>query len=497
MMSRLFRITLLLSFFFGVNKLVALVRQGLIAREFGLSPAIDAFNVANNVPDLLFSLISGGALALAFIPVLTEYIDKRGRSDAWLLFSRIANLVFVATAILSILVAIFARQIVSAEFGIAPGFSPQQQQLTARLMQLNLIATLIFSLGGLVMAALQSHKSFVLPAIAPILYNVGQIFGAVILAPYFNLGVYGLAYGVILGAVLHLMVQIPGMIKYGFVWSPTFGWHDEGVRKVLRLMGPRILTVLFIQIIFLTRDNLASRLHEGAVSALTYGYFILQVPETLIGTAIATALLPTLAHFADEKKTEAFADTLHTAIRVVFSISVLITVVLSVGLDSLIGPLFHFSTEASTLLSLTTKAYLVGLFAQCLLEIVTRAYYAQQDSRTPFMITLVRMFLYIGLSIVFLEPWGAVGLAFFDSLTVAFEVGALFYLLSKSMPVLWVVRRTLIRTGASCFGSAAIMYAIMYVFPAPAVISSLAAVVAGSLVGLYFLRDEVRLLIRL
>ena len=188
-----------MTIFFGVNKIVALLRQALIARQFGITPDIDAFNISNNIPDLIFSVISGGALALAFIPVLTEYFDQKGTRAAWKLFSQIANLVFFTTAILSIVVILFAPSIIGSRFGVAPGFSQGQQLLTTRLMSINLIATLIFSLSGLVMAALQSKKHFLLPAIAPILYNVGQIIGALVLTPFFHRGVYGLAYGVVLG----------------------------------------------------------------------------------------------------------------------------------------------------------------------------------------------------------------------------------------------------------------------------------------------------------
>ena len=214
--SRLSKITLLLAFFFMLDKALAILRQVLIARQFGLSPELDAFNVANNVPDLLFALISGGALAMAFIPVLSEVLTKDGRDSAWLLFSRIANLAFIVTSALAIIVAIFAAPMVRNQIGIAPGFTSTQQDLVIRLMRMNLVATIIFSISGLVMAGLQANQHFLLPAMAPLFYNIGQIFGVVILSPAkgytigsitlpaFNLGVTGLVYGVIIGAVLHL-----------------------------------------------------------------------------------------------------------------------------------------------------------------------------------------------------------------------------------------------------------------------------------------------------
>lgn len=232
-LSRLTRVSLLLAGFFFLDKVLAFVRQVLIARQFGLSAELDAFNVANNVPDLLFALISGGALAIAFIPVLSEVLTRSGQKPAWLLFSRIANLAFLVTVVLAILVAIFAVPMVKAEIGIAPGFSLDQQNLVIRLMRLNLIATIIFSISGLVMAGLQANQHFLLPAMAPMFYNIGQIIGVTILSPSqgytlgpvtlpaLGLGVPGLVYGVIIGAVLHLAIQVPGLLKYHFKWSPS------------------------------------------------------------------------------------------------------------------------------------------------------------------------------------------------------------------------------------------------------------------------------------
>lgn len=494
-MSKLFKASLIITVFFGINKIVALLRQTIIAREFGINAQIDAFNVANNLPDLLFSLISGGALALAFIPVLTEYLDKKGREDSWKLFSQIANLVFLTTAGLSLVVAIFADSLISSPIGIAPGFSPDQQNLAASLMRLNLVATLIFSLSGLVMAALQSHKHFLLPAMAPILYNVGQIIGALVLAPIF--GIYGLVYGMILGSLFHLLIQIPGIIHYKFKWTPIINLKDQGVQRVLRLMGPRILTVLFIQIIFLTRDNLASRLHEGAVTALTYGYFLMQVPETLIGTAIATALLPTLSQFADRKDTKAFMETLNKTIRVILALTIIVTVVSSISLDYLLQSVFNFNEESISLLGWTTRAYLIGLVAHCLLEVVTRAFYAKQDARTPFIITLVRMILYILLAVALFNPLGVIGLALADSITVAIEVVVLLYFLNKTMPGILKLGGTLKRIVLAATSSLAIFYLSINLLPFPELFSGLLSVLIAGTVSCLFIRKEIKMLIKL
>src|SRR3990170_6922506 len=172
-LSFLARTSLVIGFFFGIDKVLAFARSIIIARQFSLSKELDAFNVANNLPDLLFALISGGALAMAFIPLLTEYLTTKDRAAAWDLFSRVANVAFLVTGSIAILIAVLAQPIVDAELGIAPGFDQEQRTLLAELMRLNLIGTVIFSISGLVMASLQANQHFVLPAIAPSMYNIG------------------------------------------------------------------------------------------------------------------------------------------------------------------------------------------------------------------------------------------------------------------------------------------------------------------------------------
>lgn len=494
-MSTLFKASLLLTIFFGINKLVALARQALIAKQFGFSPEIDAFNVANNVPDLLFSLITGGALAVAFIPVLSDYLEKKGYTHAWRLFSIVANLVFLTTAVLSVIVAIFAHNLVTSQFGIAPGFTTEQQNLATQLMRYNLIATLIFSLSGLVMAGLQAHKHFLLPAIAPILYNLGLIFGAVFLVPYF--GVFGLVYGVIIGAVLHLVVQLPGLWYYKFKWSASLDLKEPGVKQTLLLMGPRILTVFFIQVIFLARDNFASRLAEGSVTALTYGYFIMQVPETLIGTAIATALLPTLSSLVAEDKKAEFSQLMNRAINVILAITVLTATLLSVSLEYLLEPVFGFNPAQTGLLVWTTRAYLFGLLGQCILEVITRAFYSQKNAHTPLIATGIRTVLFLLLAVYLVNPLNAVGLALADSITISVEVIILLFIMRKQYPGFLKIKNTALKVIIGSLVSGSSFYVIMLFSPFTHTISILIGLLISGLVGFRFIVKELKTLIKL
>lgn len=509
-LSHVTRITFLLTFFFALDKAVAFVRQVVIARQFGLSAELDAFNVANNLPDLLFALISGGALAIAFIPVLSEQLTLGGRKAVWDLFSKIANLAFLVTAGLAVIVALLAGPLVRWELGIAPGFGAEQQDLVASLMRLNLVATLIFSISGLVMAGLQANQHFLLPAMAPLLYNVGQIFGAVILSPEqgyqigpvtlpaFGLGVYGLVYGVIIGALLHLAIQIPALIRFRFRWTVGFGLKTEPVRKVLRLMGPRLATMFFIQLIFIVRDNLASRLEAGAVTALTYGWMIFQVPETLIGTAIGTALLPTLSEQVAREEREAFRASIERAVRVLVALTLPVAVVLSFGLKPLLALAFGFDAAGTDLLMWVTRAYLAGLVGQSLVEVSVRSFYARQNALTPLAAAGLTLLAYILLGSQLYRLLGAPGISLSDSIAFSGEAVLLLLLLNRRMTGSIKVGGSLLRAFLASALGGGVVWLVMYLLDgSPALVQSGLALAGGGLATLPVIWKELRLLLHL
>ncbi len=509
--SKLTKISFLLAGMFFLDKVLAFVRQILIARQFGLSPELDAFNVANNIPDLLFALISGGALAIAFIPVLTQVLTRDGQAPAWKLFSRIANLAFLVTAGLALIVAIFAGSMVRAEIGIAPGFNTVQQDMVIKLMRMNLIATMIFSISGLVMAGLQANQHFLLPALAPIFYNVGQIIGVTILSPEkgytlgpitlpaFGLGIQGLVYGVIIGALLHLAIQIPGLLKYNFKWIPNLDLKNEDVRKVIRLMGPRLVTMFMIQLIFIVRDNLASRLAAGAVTSLTYGWMIQQVPETLIGTAIGTALLPTLSeHFSNDQKA-AFSETIQKALKVLMALTLPIAAVLAIGLKPLLGLAFDFGVEGTRLLSWVTAGFLLGLLGHSLKEVGARSFYARQNAIIPLITAGINLTLYALIGSLLYRPLGAAGIALTDSVVFSLEAVLLLVLLNlKMVPAIklestWV-RALLAAVTAGLVTCGSLAFLSPRVHP---LIAGVVPMVLGFAASLPWIKRELSLLLKL
>lgn len=510
-MSRFARSALIVAFFFGLEKILGFAGKILINRQFGLSATLDAFYAANNIPDLLFALISGGVLAMAFIPVLSEYLQRSGRAAMWDLFSRVANLVFLVTAGLSILVAIFADELVGWRMGVAPGFTAEQQLLVANLMRINLLGTLMFSISGLVIAGLQANQHFTLPAIAPSMYDIGTIFGVVVLAPEqgvqigslslpaFGLGIYGVVYGTLIGAALFLLVQLPGLFYYRFRWAPRIDLHHPGVRQVLALVGPRILTVGCIQFIFYFQDNIASRLAEGSVTALANGWLFMQVPETLIGTAIATVLLPTLSEQFARHEGDAFHDTLNRTLRVIIALTLPAAVLVAVGVKPVIA-ILGFDEAGTELVAWVTRAYLLGLMGHSLLEVAVRAFYSQQDARTPLKVYAIAAVLFVGLAVALAYLLGVAGIALSNALVYTGVAGVLLRELNRRFPSILRMQGTLWRVLLACLASGLVTSASLLgsgYLPLPGVLSGLVAMGLGALAALPFILPELKILVKL
>ncbi len=516
-MKHIARSTLIIAVFFGLEKALGFVRNILISRSFSDNPELlDAFNAANNIPDLLFAMISGGALAMALIPVLSEYLETKTRQAAWDLFSRIANLVFLVTLGLSILIAIFANQLVASRFGIAPGFGAEQQALVADLMRLNLIATMLFSLAGLAIAGLQANQHFLLPALAPSMYDLGALVGILILVPEtpvqlgpitlpaLGLGIHGLVYGTILGAAMFLGVQIPGLIRFGFRWTPKINLRNPGVRQVLAVFGPRVLTVFSIQIIFIAQDNIASRLAAGSVTALVYGWLFAQVPQSLVGTAIGTALLPTLSEQAARKEFAAFKATINDSLRVILALTIPLTAILIAGIHPII-PVLGFDSAMSEMVVWITRAYLLGIVGLSIQELNARAFYAQQDARTPLLSIIGTAIIFIILAILFAGQMNlaASGIALANSTAFTLQALVMLWLLNRLYPGIAQVRGTLIRALPAAVGGGALVYFSLNFLPLDSMSLMVSLIATGGVLGgvflltIPFIWPEIKLLLKM
>ena len=511
-LSFLTRTSLLLFFLFGLDKALAFFRSIIVTRQFQLSATFDAFNSANNLPDLLYALISGGTLAMALIPVLSETLSKKDRRALWDVFSRVANIFFLTAVVLAALIAVYAKPIVESQIGIVPGFTASQHDLVASLMRLNLVATLIFSVSGLVMSGLQANQHFLFPALAPIFYNIGQIFGALVLAPTkpysfgpitlpaLGLGIHGLVYGVIIGAALHLAIQIPGLVKFHFHWIPSVSLKDENVRRVLALIGPRLITMFFIQATFVARDNLASRLPgAGAISALAIGWMIMQVPETLIGTAIGTALLPTISEHAARADWENFRATIERAVRVMVALCLPMAAVLAAVMHPLVRLVFKLDEASTSLVTWTVRVYLLALTGESVLEVAARAFYARKDALRPLAASFLNTAFFIGGGAVILLRWPELGAPGIALLEMVFTVEATILLvwLNRLLPEKVKLGSSLWRGLAAAVISGGVAYGLALWLPFSGTVAALLALPVGATVAIPFVWPEVRLLFRL
>ncbi len=505
-LTHLTRTSILIAVFFMFDKALAFVKSMLFNRIVGLE-GMGIFGASNNIPDYLSALLSGGALGMAFIPVLREYLDRQGRPAAWDLFARVVNLAFLITAVVSAIIIALAEPLV--RYVIVPHFTPEKQVLTASLMRLDLLAILLFSISGLVMSGLQANKHFLLPVLAPIFYNLGQIFGVTVLTPTeglqlgpvtlpaFGLGLYGMVYGVIIGAALHLLIQVPGLIRYQFRWRPVIGLKTPGVQRVLILLWPRVLTMACIQGYYVARDNLASRFGEAGVGALNLGWTIQQVPETVIGTAIAIALLPTLSEFINSGQIATFRETVNRALRVMLALSLPAAALLAVGVRPLAAAFFGFEASQLDLVTWCTWAFLLGLLGDAWLETAVRSFYANQNTRLPLVAAFAQAITFIFLAWLFSGWIGLPGIPLAAAIAFTIQAIVLLALLNRKFPGLLDMRGTLPRAVLAAVIGGLAAWAGTRFLPLSSLMAALVALAAGLIVALPFIWKEVRLLLRL
>ncbi len=424
---------------FVLSNLAGLARQILVSQAFGTGAAIDAFNAASRLPDLLFNLVAGGALGSAFIPTFTGFLAKGERKRAWHLASSIANLVTITLLLTSVIAYAFATPIV--RHILAPGFSPEQQALTVSLLRVLLISPLIFGLSGLVMGILNAHQRFLLAALAPTMYWLGMIFGVLVWAPRW--GIFGLAWGAVLGAALHLGVQIPGLLKLpGKAYHLTLGLRDAAVREVGQLMAPRVLGVAIVQLNFWINVVLASSQPKGSLTAIQIAWAVMTMPQVVIAQSIAIAALPTFSAQVARQEIAAMRRALAGTLRGV----VLLALPSAVGLILLRKPIIvllfqrgEFNAHSTALVAWALLWYTLGLVSHSVVEIVSRAFYALHDTKTPVLVGSVAMSLNVGLSFAFVALFNALGwmphggLALANTVATTLEMSGLLFLMRRRL----------------------------------------------------------------
>lgn len=390
-----------------LSQVLGLLRQRLLASIFGASDTLGVYLASSKLPDFFFQLLIAGALSSAFIPVFSNYLGKGRNEDANKMASTLLFFVFIFFGVISIVLFIFAPFFLQL-LNLGSGYNPGQMELMANLMRIIIFGEMIFLVATFFSAVLQSHNHFLIPGIAAALYNLGIIIGIILLSP--KIGIYAPAVGVILGALIYSLFQIPLIRKVGFSFRPNFSLETPGVKEVTRLMWPRTLTLLVFQTGTLITVSLISFLPSAGRSYVIFDYAqtLAFAPIVLFGQSIAQAAFPILSREKD--RLDIFRSTFMTSFNqilyLILPVSVLF-LVLRIPVVRLIFGAGQFDWQATVLTGRTLGFFSIAIFAQALVYLVSRAFYALQDTKTPLIIGVFSTIIMVILSIFFISFWSA------------------------------------------------------------------------------------------
>ncbi|OGC77669.1 murein biosynthesis integral membrane protein MurJ, partial [candidate division WWE3 bacterium RIFOXYD1_FULL_39_9] len=417
----------------GINAVLGVVKNRFFASEFGVSQELAVFYTADKIPNLVYSILIVGAISTVFIPVFTDLL-KKDKQKAFETASTIINTTFVFFLVISTFIFIYAEPIINL---LALGKFPSSDvTLGANLMRVMLISQMILVTGSLITSVLQSFKYFIAPAIAPVAYNIGMIIGILFLSDKY--GIYGPAYGTILGATFHLLIQLPYIKRTGFVQSMSFNFHAKGLKEMSRLIPPRLVSVLISNLLGTVNNSLAILISTSSVIFLKFAIQLQSFPIMLFGASIATASLPTLSAENDEKDREKFKKTFitsfHQMMYLVLPLSVIL-MILRIPVVRLVYGVSNFPWEATVKTAYVLAFFSFSVFSQSANYLITRAFYALKDTTTPVKISAATILLNVGMSLLFVLGfgWGVWSVAFSFSVTSLIDMVLLMYMLSRKL----------------------------------------------------------------
>ncbi len=403
-----------------ISRLLGLVRDRVLAGRFGAGYELDIYYAAFRVPDLVYSLLVLGAISAGFIPVFLGYLVEKERKKAWHLASSILNLLALLMVAVSLILIILAPRLVGL---VAPGFSEEQLALAVKLTRVMFLSPILLGLSTVLGSILRSFQRFLIYSLSPILYNLAIIIGAVFLVDYF--GLMGLAYGVVLGSLLHLLVQVPTVYLCGYRWRPVFDFRFEGAKRMFSLMPARVLGLSLSQINLWMMTILASLLTAGSITAYNLSENIWSFPLGIFGISFVLAAFPKLSEAAQKKDDKKFVKTLSlTARQIVFftlPASVLF-IVLSQEIVSIILGTGRFGAQDIEMTASTLAFLSPALFVEGLILLFLRAFFARENAWMPFWLGLVANASRLLAAWFLSREFGVAGLA------MGFSLGSLVYL---------------------------------------------------------------------
>lgn len=393
---------------FVLSRVLGLLRDVVIAARFDQTER-DAYYAAFRIPDTIFLLVVGGAVSSAFIPVFSAQRAQGKDAAAWRLASTLINLSIILVSLFGIVAALLAPQIIGGL--IAPGYTGEKLQLTINLTTVLMLSPLFMGLGAWAQGILNAEHRFVLSAFAPIFYNLGIIVGALFFAPY--IGPVGLAWGVVLGAILHIATQVPGLLRLGMKYQLRLNLRDAGTGEVLRLIGPRVVGQIAFQANFIIITSFASS-NSGWVNAVNYAFTLMMLPFGVFALSLSTVVFPTLAEQFGRREVAQMRVTVWGGVRLLVFLSAVSSVFLLVMREPIVRLLYQrnkFTASDTAQVADALLYFSLGLISYAVVEVLTRSFYAMHDTRTPVVIALITVAVNFLCCLLFVGPLGQGGLA--------------------------------------------------------------------------------------
>ncbi|NLC77110.1 MAG: murein biosynthesis integral membrane protein MurJ [Clostridia bacterium] len=414
-----------------LSRLLGYVRDVVIYANFGQNRITDAYNAAFSVPDFLYMLLVGGALSSAFIPVFSGYLARDREKDAWEVAGIVLNWVLILLFVGIGAGLMYTPQLINL---LVPGFPPESMGLTVHMTRIMFFQVVLMAVSGIVTGILHSYKHFTAPAIGSVLYNLGIIVAGYFLSRLY--GITGFALGVVIGALLHLAVQLPVLKRTGINYRFSLDFRHPGVLQLLKLLIPVLIGLSVMQVNLLISQNLASGLPGGMLTALRTGQRLMQLPIGVFAIAISVAFFPTLTEYAARRDLRAFGQGVSLGFRFILFLALPATVGLMVLRVPLIRLLFEvglFTPENTAATANALLFYSVGICAYASIQLLSRTFYALQDTVTPVVIGILTIGINIVLNLALREPLGHGGLALAYSLAGLFNMGGLFWVLRRKL----------------------------------------------------------------
>lgn len=404
---------------FILSRFLGLAREVILARQFGTGSDMDAYVSSFRIPDLLFLVVMAGSFGAAFIPVFGEFLTNGDQERAWRLASAVLTWAGVGVVATSAVCFVLARPLM---WIVAPGFDAETENTAVNLMRILLLSPVFLGFAIAAKGILEAHHQFTLPALAPIVYNLAIVIGALFFVPEY--GIYAVGWAVIIGALGHFLIQIPGLVRAGIRFRPTLSTQVDGLSEVARLLGPRVVGLAAFQANFIAVNAFASTSDDEHVSAINYAWQLLMLPHGVLALSISTVIFPRLAALYSQGDNEAFRATLDRTIRPLLFLSIPASVGLLLLREPIVRVVFQRGTfdASSTALVIAPLAWFaIGLVGYALTEVLTRVFYATRDTRTPVITGVLTVILNLLLCALFINSLNHTGLALALSATTACE----------------------------------------------------------------------------